>query len=162
MMTPFGVILILVGGYFFARTILVILGRLKSPLLHTFEPYTDTPPMYNSLRNIAIWLTILLFGIVSCLADFMRVPFMLVIPIVLAAIIAFAAEANAAAIYERVPCLMPLPGWYRELMARTTKLERRHLAYRWLALPSRARAHYNYNDKAFRLWADLVIASCIY
>jgi hypothetical protein len=46
-----------------------------------------------------------------------------------------------------------------ELVGRTTRAERRRLAYMWLRLPAKLRLIYNSNDRAFMEWADMVILS---
>jgi hypothetical protein len=55
----------------------------------------------------------------------------------------------------------PLPVWHADLVRRTTREERRHIAWRWLFLPDRTRRALSDNDAAFRLWADLMIVSTV-
>jgi hypothetical protein len=53
------------------------------------------------------------------------------------------------------------PRWLFELGERTSRLERRRIAYMWLRLPLRLRLIYNSNDRAFLEWADMVILSTL-
>ena len=54
---------------------------------------------------------------------------------------------------------MAWPRWIHELREYTTRDERRRIAYNWLRLPLRTRLHYNSDDRAFMLWADLLVLS---
>ncbi len=56
---------------------------------------------------------------------------------------------------------LSLPHWYVELRERTTREERRRIAYMWLCLPRSTRLHYNGSDRNFQIWADQVILATI-
>jgi hypothetical protein len=56
---------------------------------------------------------------------------------------------------------LKLPRWYHELRDRTSRYERRRIAYMWLHLPLRLRITYNSSDRAFSQWADFVIMGTI-
>jgi hypothetical protein len=53
--------------------------------------------------------------------------------------------------------LLHLPRWYHELRERTTRYERRRIAYAWIRMPWRAQLSYNSDDRAFFIWADFII-----
>ena len=87
----------------------------------------------------------------------MRLPPIVVLPLILTVMLGYTAHEWPDEIRQRLPFLMPAPGWYADLYPRTTLIERRRIAYMWLRLPRALRHHYNQHDDAFLRWADLVI-----
>ncbi|MCC6615479.1 MAG: hypothetical protein IT320_18545 [Anaerolineae bacterium] len=154
---PIGIPLILIGSFQLIRAALVISGRLKGPLLHIFEAYTDKPQEYNALRDLALWATILIIGVLVYLSDLMTLPIGSFLPLVIALVVVALAQEQAPFIRRHLPFLMPQPHWYADLSSRTTLMERRRIAYMWLRLPRRTRILFNHHDGAFRIWVDLVI-----
>ncbi|MCL4249616.1 MAG: hypothetical protein KJ065_15845 [Anaerolineae bacterium] len=155
--TPIGIPLILIGSFQLIRTVLVISGRRKGPLLRVFEAYTDKPQAYNSLRAVAVWITVVIIGVLIYLSETMTLPIAAFIPLVLAIATAVWANEQPDFIRQYLPFLMPEPRWFVDLSSRTTLTERRHIAYMWLKLPRRTRILYDHHDGAFRIWVDLVI-----
>jgi len=154
---PIGIPLILIGTFQLIRTLLVLSGRLKGPLLHIFEAYTDKTQEYNALRTLALWMSVFIIGIMVTLSDYMSLPIASFIPLVLALSIMALAQDQSPFIRQHLPFLMPEPHWYTDLHSRTTLMERRRIAYMWLRLPRRTRILFNHHDAAFGIWVDLVI-----
>jgi hypothetical protein len=158
---PIGVLLLLAGSVYFVRVVLIVIGRLKSPLLRRFEIYDDTPRDFNSLRDLLLGLTIMLTGLYILVMIARPMPLLAYLPLLVLIAALLIAHEQAPFIRDFLPVLMPVPAWYADIMARTTAYERRRLAYMWLALPRRMRLHYNSHDAEFLRWADLVIAATI-
>lgn len=154
---PIGIPLILIGSFQLIRMLLVLSGRLKGPLLHIFESYTDKPQEYNALLALSLWMSVFIIGIMVTLSDYMSLPIASFIPLVLTLSIMALAHEQTPFIRRHLPFLMPEPRWYSDLSSRTTLMERRRIAYMWLRLPRRTRILYDHHDSAFRIWADLVI-----
>lgn len=140
-----------------ARSVLIMLGIYKDPILHSLEDY-GTERRYSPLVELIIWvgicLIIFLFGIAeSSIVIVMCV--MLIIP--------------ASFIYQRVDGLVRryphiflfYPGWYNRLLRTTSREEQRRIAYMWLRLPFRTRILYSTHDAFFHQWTDLVLLSMV-
>lgn len=158
---------ILVPGLFIVsfvallRTGLILMGLLKGPILHTFEKYGDDENVYYPLPSILLWLGVMLISISPWLAaglGDLGLAFVPGLALLLAAWIAF----NNPQLALQFPALfMRYPRWYWELRERTSRQERRRIAYMWLWMPPRARLTYNGSDHAFNHWVDLVILSML-
>ena len=155
--TPIGIPLILIGSFQLIRTVLVISGRRKGPLLRVFETYTDKPQAYNSLRELAVWATVIIVGVLVYLSESVKLPTVAFIPLLSTIVTAVWASEQPDFIRQHLPFLMPEPRWYVDVRGRTTLTERRHIAYMWLKLPRRTRILFDHHDGAFRIWVDLVI-----
>ncbi len=146
---------------YFVRNLLIAMGWLKSPLLRLFERYGVGDDSYTVLPELVLSFALLTFAITSVVAEgFFSTP----LPAVLLVLLyifgwgVFRSKQFA----RRFPALfMALPLWYSELRERTSREERRRIAYRWLSLPRSTRSAYSANDHAFNLWADLVIIGTI-
>jgi hypothetical protein len=156
---PVGVLLLVVGCYCFVRTLLIISGRLKSPLLRTFERYDDRPRLLNSARDLAASVACAMAGFYALVISRHTLPAIALMPMFAALAFVLLAHEQAAFIRTWLPLLMPLPTWYVDILSRTSAHERRHLAYMWLGLPRRVRQRYEQDDSQFLRWADLVITS---
>lgn len=149
------IIIFFVSLIFLCRSVLIITGYYKEPILRTFEKYGDLETLYYPLPAILVSTGTLIFALDSLLA----IPLPLALPgigLILLSLLAYAKPEIAA----RFPYIfMSYPRWYFDLRKDTSRYERRRIAYMWLWLPVRLRWVYNNNDQAFRQWADLVIMS---
>lgn len=151
------VLLLVACAALLARELLIVAGLLKDPILRAFEKYGDTESIYYPLPGLLLWFGLLLFGLGLLVGPVLGSVAPLVLP---------ALGLTGAALWcyqhpelaRRYPdLLMRYPRWYAELRERTSRYERRRLAYLWLTLPRRLRLRYNGSDRAFNHWADLVI-----
>ena len=148
---------LLISLGFLLRTAMVLTGLLKGPILETFEKYGDIGNVYYPLPSILLWGGILVLSVTSLIADRASI-FLPTMPIGLLLVIAsYAAYTNPQIARQYPRIFMSYPRWYFELRERTSRYERRRLAYMWLWLPRRLRLIYNASDHAFNQWADLVI-----
>jgi hypothetical protein len=53
------------------------------------------------------------------------------------------------------------PAWYRELFGRTSRYERRRIAYMWLRLSSATRSGFDNHTPSFLQWTDLIIMGAV-
>lgn len=149
---PIGICLVLL-----MRTVLILSGFLKGPILHSFEKYGDSETVYYALPPLLLWSGLLVLSVGPWVAPALRSwsPIVLLgLPLLVAAYYAYT-EPRLALHYPQI--FLSYPRWYYELRERTTRYERRRLAYMWLALPAGLRLAYNGSDRAFNQWADLVI-----
>jgi hypothetical protein len=149
----------LISVFFLTRTVLLVTGLLKGPILARFEKYGDHesfPPLltpflgwagaFVALSNLLLamhWNAELNWGWLGLVGLAM-------------ALIAYRWPSLMGGRYGLV---LNHPSWLAELVGRTTRAERRRLAYMWLRLPAKLRLIYNSNDRAFMEWADMVILS---
>lgn len=140
-----------------AREILIISGLLKDPILRGFEKYGDVEAVYYPLPALLLWSGLLLL----CLAALAAPALGGLLPLALPGALLLAGACWRklhAELARRFPgVLLRYPHWYSDLRERTSRYERRRLAYLWLTLPWQLRLHYNGSDRAFNHWADLVI-----
>lgn len=143
------------------RNVLILIGVYKTPILATFEQYGEE---YLPLPGVAIvgWVggLVMLVGIASSNYFGPAYPMMLALGIflIILALWGYYSYTQVAAFYYRY---IPFPRWHHELVERTTRYERRRIAYMWLHLPLRTRLTYNSSDKHFFNWADFVIMGTI-
>lgn len=147
------------SGIMLSRAILITLGLLKGPVLHVFEKYGDEEGNYNTLMYLTLWSGV--FSINSGLW-LSRVSQNVFFPLeTIGVTLLF-----TAFIFYRRPHLaqsaLHYPIWYVELTERTSRSERRRIAYMWLKLSRKGKIIYNSSDFAFRQWTDLIIVSTIY
>jgi hypothetical protein len=151
--------MIVVCAGYLIRMALIVSGVLKQPVLKRFERYSVFDDTYYPLPGFFFALGTLTL----CAALFLRqmtdstfpahLPGLVLIGMGFVAMRAF----GFAKRFPRV--FFAYPRWYADLRERTTRDERRRLAYMWLALPRRARMFYSVHTWAFVIWADLVIVS---
>jgi hypothetical protein len=152
-------VLFMVSGLFLSHSVLVVLGILKGPVLHTFEKYGDEEHFYDSLTRLALGLGV--FSLASGLGlgrSFPRAFFPLEtmgITFLVATVICYRASPTTRK-YFRYPI------WYFELLERTSRSERRRIAFMWLNLSRKGKLILNSSDHAFNQWADLIIVSTVY
>lgn len=142
---------------FLIRIGLILIGLMKGPILQTFEKYGDAENIYYPLPSMLLWAGVLVLSVTAFMAD--RADIILpTAPLGLLLLIAAYFAYTHPEIARQYPQIfMSYPRWYFELRERTSRYERRRLAYMWLWLPRRLRLIYNGSDYAFNQWADLVI-----
>jgi hypothetical protein len=139
------------------RTVLIISGLLKGPILHSFEKYGDAETVYYPLPSLLLWSGLMIFSVGPWLAPGLRswTPVVLFGGLLLMA--AYFAYSSPDFPLRHPSIFITFPRWYYDLRERTSRYERRRIAYMWLALPPGMRLAYNGSDRAFNQWADLVI-----
>ena len=149
------------------RTGLVLSGLLKGPVLHSFEKYGDEENFYYPLAQLMLWsiplFMSIFFGIVQpWLSQRPTSPPLTAFLTVVVILITIWLYPHITTLAKQHPDIfLRYPRWYARLRRRTSRAERRRIAYRWLQLPYRLRLIYNGNDTAFFQWVDLVIIATI-
>jgi len=145
---------VLVG---FLRSVLIVSGVYKAPLLRSLEPY-GTDLHYSPLIGVAGWSLLIVLMLVWMLIGFQ---------VVLALMLFFSvplglAWQNSETWIEKYPrVFLAFPEWYWNLIVTTSRDEQRRLAYMWLRLPVRTQWMYNTHDALFFQWTDLVLLSMV-
>lgn len=150
-----------VSFFFFVRSVLILLGLYKAPIIHTFAEYGPRENLYLPALPIFAWSGALLFLSGMWAAPVNRLSFILTaLGLFMAVLTAFGYNnyATAEKYHSRI---LPYPRWYHELRERTTRYERRRIGFMWLHLPARARLSYNSSDRLFFTWADFIIMGTI-
>ena len=150
---------LIIAVLFLTRTIFIIVGWHKGPVLRQFEKYGDKEDFFYALPSFLGWL-----GALIVIGNFwVSEVWGLVYPFTFVggALLAVAYLTYRFPDYIGYPpsLLLTHPRWLNELRGRTTRLERRRIAYMWLRLPLRLKLIYNANDAAFLQWADMIIIS---
>lgn len=154
-------VLTLLSSLYFVRNLLILAGWLKAPLLRLFERYGVADDSYTVMPELMTSFVLLLFSVTALLMESF---FQTALPVILVGVLYLLGWLMLRSRYaaRRFPFLfLSLPVWYSDLRERTTREERRRIAYRWLSLPMRTRLAYSANDHAFHLWADLVILGTV-
>ncbi len=150
---------LLLSSAYLIRAGLILGGLLKSPVLRGFERYSAFNDTYYPLPGLLTGMGLFVLCLGILLRRLSGTTFPTHLPglvILLLAIIAYRAFGLAS----RFPGLfLALPRWYAELRERTTREERRRIAFMWLTLPRQTRLHYEWHTRAFTHWVDLVIVS---
>jgi hypothetical protein len=141
----------------FLRSVLIVSGVYKAPLLRSLEPY-GTDHHYSPMVGLALWSLVLVsmmiwlligFQVLLALFLFLSIPFGL-------------AYQYVEGWVDRYPHLfLMFPTWYWNLIVSTSRDEQRRLAYMWLRLPLRTQWMYNTHDVLFFQWTDLVLLSMV-
>ncbi len=146
------------AGYLM-RMALIVSGVLKQPVLKRFERYSLFDDTYYPLPGFCFALGTLILCAALILRQMTDSTFPAHIPGLIVIGLGFAA-LRGFGLAKRFPhVFLAYPHWYADLRERTTRDERRRLAYMWLALPRRTRLFYSVHTWAFVVWADLVIVS---
>ena len=144
---------------FLARTILIIVGWYKAPVLRRFEKYGDEENFYYSLPELLGWSGVLIITGNLWVARVWGVVYPFIFAGVLLVFAAYIAYRFPDYMGRHPSVLLTHPRWLHELLGRTTRQERRRIAYMWLRLPLRLRLIYSSDDQAFMHWVDMVIIS---
>jgi hypothetical protein len=161
------ILVFLVSAFFLFRTTLILAGLLKGPILKSFEKYGDEENLYFPAVHFVWWLPVFLasFGLWlfdSKIPAALRSPYIPYCAVMIGAYLMYASYRPLMNFAERHgDWFAAYPRWYNELRERTTRAERRRIAYMWLYLPWRARLLYNSNNVAFLVWLDLVLLATV-
>jgi hypothetical protein len=154
-----GVLLVSLIGL--GRMGLILVGLLKDPVLRASERYADEDDLYYPLPALLFWFGIFLFAGGLLLAAVTRVRYPMYVVGLFFMVLAYGAYTHPNLAMKYPKLLLSYPRWYSDLRERTTREERRRIAYMWLWLPRRVRLFYNSHDPAFNLWADMIILSTV-
>ncbi len=144
------------------RSFFILAGLWKGPILHSFEKYGDPENVYLPLLYTLIWFILFLVSLLIVLFSDESATASMLSLFVLFSLILWNIYPHLKAFAANHPhVFMALPRWYVELRARTSRDERRRLAYMWLRLPLNMQLHLSINDHAFFHWADLVLISAV-
>ncbi|MBI5670336.1 MAG: hypothetical protein HZC41_20275 [Chloroflexi bacterium] len=144
-----------------ARSTLILIGYLKGPIIHTFERYGEQETLYLPLVPLVFWAGLLAFTLGTWAVSYMNLSYPLVGLGFLSMLFAAFSFQNYEITVKWHYRFFRLPQWYHELRERTTRYERRRIAYAWLRMPWRARLTYNSDDRAFFIWADFIIMGTV-
>lgn len=144
-----------------ARMIILLSGRWKGPILRSCEHYAPTESVFDPVPSFLFWLGTLILTMGTGLSLYANVDAPVYLVGAFFMIIGFWIGQREREGRSKISDWMPVPLWYKALKERTTREERRHIAYMWLNLPDGTRAHFNDNDAAFASWVDLMIMSTV-
>ncbi|QPC81632.1 hypothetical protein G4Y79_18335 [Phototrophicus methaneseepsis] len=137
------------------RSVLVVIGLYKDPILSSFEKYGEES-VYSPMMALIIWAFIFLS---YHLIIFVESSLLKIVIVVVSLVIFHTLFTNRDLLRQYNTVFRLFPRWYAQLSQRTSREERRRIAYLWLRLPLRTRLLYNTNDFYFNQWADLVLLS---
>lgn len=144
------------------REVLILIGWLKGPVLARFEKYGDDEDLYFVLPPLLAWTgAFLISSTVWLLLVIQDVMPIIWLGLLLWGVALFLYHRWKNASPELRRLLLYYPRWQHELLPRTSRLERRRMAYMWLHLPPRLRLIYGGNERAFYEWADFVILATL-
>jgi len=146
---------------FLLRTILIAMGLYKNPLLDSFSVYGPAERPYLVGLPLLVWNGLMLLVVGSWAASFPSFSFALSAVGVLMGFLALLGYNSYDSAIRWHLRWFPFPLWYHELTERTTRYERRRIAFMWLHLPFKMRLTYNSSDRAFFIWADFVIMGTV-
>ncbi len=153
--------LFLLSVIMLARLAMIVTGIHKGPLLNLFEKYGDAEDNFYITPRALFWSGVLTFSLRGVFSGLIYIPSRWEILGALLAASGYFYTRLSPEVKNIRLSLPALPFWYNELRERTTREERRRLAYMWLRLPLRTRLLYNTHDRAFFVWADLVIMATL-
>jgi hypothetical protein len=149
---------LLLSAAYLIRISLILCGLLKSHILSRLE-FSGASCDANYPLRLLGWLGLFVLCLGILLQRISGTTFPAYLPGLVILLLRFAAQ-RAFGLASRSPGLFSaLPRWYAELCDRTTRDERRRIAYMWLKLPRRTRLYYEWHTEAFMHWIDLVIVS---
>lgn len=153
--------LFLLATFFLTRIVLVMTGRLKGPIIQMFERYGDAEPFFYPWPQFFFWM-----GLWLIMAQILLNSLGILLPgvgvgllLLLAALITQRLTPQARE-WQFLRILYPF--WLQDLWERTTRLERRRIAYMWIRLSWKAKLYYNSSDQAFLQWADMIIIATLF
>ncbi len=139
----------------FLRACLVTLGVYKEPILAAFQQYGDEVG-FSPLFETCAWGAVLAYLIFVVLVPSSFLILLGVIFFVSFVMLYWRIKDN---IMQHPEIFLRFPHWYRDIVDRTSREERRKLSYMWLVLPLRTRLLYNADHAEFRKWVELVVLS---
>lgn len=135
------------------RSIFMVAGTYKDPVLASFERYGEerifSPPV-----SLLIWgasfAYVTLYWYVSGSTAIM-VGVVIIIPVAALHSVFF------GLLHKYKSAFRKYPQWYDEIIQNTDRDERRRIAYMWLFLPPSTRMIYNTNSALFKQWVEQVL-----
>ena len=154
-MSAFLPLIMFIATLLFLRACLVTMGFYKEPILTAFQQYGDEVG-FSPLFELFAWGLALAY-----------LMFLILVPSSFLILIGVFCFVFFVMFYWRIKdsilnhphIFLRFPHWYREIVDRTSREERRKLSYMWLALPMRTRLLYNAQHEEFRKWVELVVLS---
>lgn len=151
-----------VSIFFLVRSLLICIGLLKDPILEACERYGPVEFRYLPLLPVLVWTGMLLITLGAWLSAVLRIILPLHVPGLLVLLLAALGYRYYEILADWHYRWLKYPRWFHDLRERTTRYERRRIAYAWHRLPWRLRLAYNSNSEAFQIWADFVIMSTVW
>jgi len=153
--------LLLLSTVYLLVLILIAIGYFKDPVLRQFERYAEQDDSFHLLPSVlfAMGLVALFSGMLFSATVAPRYSPLLMALVLL--FLAYVARANRKRMNAFPELFLAFPRWYADLRQRTTREERRRIAYMWLCLPRRMRLHLDGSDRHFLIWADQVILATV-
>lgn len=151
----------LISLFLLGRHALILSGLYKDPVLRISERYAQRDDVYYPLPWLLLWFGLFVFSGGLLLTIIARLRFPLYWAGIALIVAAYGAYVHPELALRYPQALLAYPRWYAALRERTTREERRRIAYMWLWLPRRMRLYYNSDMVAFLIWADLIILSTI-
>lgn len=139
------------------RSVLIVMGFYKDPILRSFEEY-GSDRLYSPLLGLGFWLFIsflMFLFLVLNPGNILMVCIFLLIPAV------WVHQRIDEFVQNHRTFFSMYPHWYRHVLRTTSREEQQRIAYMWLRLPWRTRILYNTHDAFFHQWTDLVLLSIV-
>lgn len=142
-----------------ARLALLMSGRWKGPIIAGWTRYQPEEARFDPLPALVLWSGLLstIVGMATVSTSTVEAP-LYAIGLVLLMLAYVLHNWHGRA---RLRDALALPRWLAALEQRSTREERRHLGWMWQRLPRATRQHLNDDDRAFAVWADLVMLTTI-
>ncbi|MCD4686788.1 MAG: hypothetical protein K8S97_12705 [Anaerolineae bacterium] len=137
-------------------------GLIKEPLLDYFRQYGVSDPMHPLVRLLIAGgaFSFSLSFVVPTL--FVSGFFANLLPSFVFTVLALMFEVGALLVFHQKTLRSALPLWYARLLQESSRQEQRHIGWAWLRLPRSMRRRMNGDQRAFRIWSDLVRLTVIY
>lgn len=147
----------LVSGVFLVRLAMIRIGWMKEPVLREMRVYGAPYNTYYPLPSLLFWGGWFSFtggSLMMSIAN-SRFPVFLV---GVAMLIAAFFSIQSPHLFIRYAAWLQ-PRWARQLAERADYDEQRRVAWAWLRLPPGLRRRFALQERAFDVWADLIILS---
>lgn len=146
-------ILTFITFFMTVRSVFIMAGTYKDPVLASFERYGDehifSPPI-----SLFFWASCFIYVSLYWYINGSAV-------IVLGVAILIPLGISYSFIYDFIHknkrFFRKYPQWYDEIIENTDREERRRIAYLWLFLPPSTRMVYNSNNTLFKQWVEQVL-----
>ena len=135
------------------RAFLVMTGFYKTPLLTSFQAYGEEK-IVSPVITFLFWFCMLAIYLLIFVVNLTG---WIILVIIMGAILSATWHQKERVFKQFSKVFFRYPAWYYTLYQRTSREERRRLAYMWLFLPLRTRMVYNTHDAFFDSWVDLVL-----
>lgn len=157
MITLFFYSVLILLGIWIIRDVLVVAGIYKDPVLRQFEIY-GTETVYSPLMTLIFSCSFLFMALLIFLAG--NTP--MILGAILVSVLLYLLYQRRIELIEKFPHIfLYYPTWRYRLLWRTSREERRRIAYLWLFLPLRTRMLYNTHDTFFNQWTDMVLLTMV-